>query len=80
MVCGDRTFVTGFYPDEKQLETLCLDRSSGRILWLRPVAAESFEAVYEISNPAAPSPVTGGKAVFAYFGSYGLVAYDCDTR
>ena len=80
VIWGDRIFLTGYHPAEKRLETLCLDRASGRILWRRPVPAESIEPFHEISNPAAPSPVTDGKAVFVYFGSYGLVAYDLDGR
>jgi outer membrane protein assembly factor BamB len=80
VIWGNRIFLTGFHPQEKRLETLGLDRASGRILWRHPVPAESIEPVQEISNPAAPSPVTDGKSVFAYFGSYGLVAYDFDGR
>jgi len=79
VIWGNRIFLTGFHPEEKRLETLGLDRASGRILWRHPVPAEIIEPVQEVSNPAAPS-VTDGKAVFAYFGSYGLVAYDFDGR
>ena len=75
-IWGARIFLTGFHPEEKKLETLCLDRASGRILWRHSVPTESIEPVYEVNNPAAPTPVTDGKAVFVYFGSYGLVAYD----
>lgn len=80
VIWGDRIFLTGYRPDEKRLETLALDRASGRILWQRAVPTTSIEPVYEINNPAAPTPVTDGKAVFVYFGSYGLVAYDLDGR
>jgi outer membrane protein assembly factor BamB len=79
-IWGERIFVTGFHPEEKRLETLCLDRTGGRILWRRAVPTERIEPVYEISNPAAPTPVTDGKGVFVYFGSYGLVAYDFEGR
>jgi outer membrane protein assembly factor BamB len=80
VVWGDRIFVTGFVESEKQLETLCLDRASGRILWRRAVSTDSIEKVHAINNPAAPTPVTDGETVFAYFGSYGLVAYDVNGR
>jgi outer membrane protein assembly factor BamB len=80
VIWGERIFLTGFVPEEKRLETLCLDRGSGRILWRRPAPAESIEPVHQISSPAASSPATDGKAVFAYFGSYGLVAYDFEGR
>ena len=80
VVWGDRIFLTGFVESGKRLETLCLDRSSGRILWRRAKLATSLEKFYEVNNPAAPTPVTDGKSVFAYFGSYGLVAYAFDGR
>jgi outer membrane protein assembly factor BamB len=80
VVWGERIFLTGFHPEERRLETLCLDRASGGILWRRAVPAETIEPVHEISSPAAPTPVTDGKAVFVYFGSYGLVAYDFEGR
>jgi outer membrane protein assembly factor BamB len=80
VVWGDRIFVTGFLETEKRLETLCLDRSSGRILWRQAVSTESIEKVHEINNPAATTPVTDGETVFVYFGSYGLVAYDFEGR
>lgn len=78
VVWGDRIFVTGFVEPDKRLETLCLDRSSGRILWRKAKLVTSLEKFYEVNNPAASTPVTDGKSVFAYFGSYGLVAYDFD--
>jgi outer membrane protein assembly factor BamB len=80
IIWGDRLFLTGFDPEEKRLETLCLDRATGRVLWRRAVPTKDIEPVYEISSPAASTPVTDGKAVFVYFGSYGLVAYDFEGR
>ena len=77
---GERIFLTGFHPEEKRLETLCLDRANGRILWRRSVPTGSIEPVHKISSPAVSTPVTDGKAVFVYFGSYGLVAYDLEGR
>ncbi len=79
-IWGERIFLTGYHPEERRLETLCLDRVTGRILWRRPVPTESIEPVYPTSNPAASTPVTDGKSVFVYFGSYGLVAYDFEGR
>jgi outer membrane protein assembly factor BamB len=80
VVWGGRIFLTGFHPEEKRLETLCLDRANGHILWRRSVPTGSIEPVHKISSPAVSTPVTDGKAVFVYFGSYGLVAYDLEGR
>ena len=75
-VWDDRIFLTGFDKASKKLETLCLDRSSGQILWRRTAPAEKIEKVHERSSPAAPRPVTDGQRVYVYFGSYGLLCYD----
>ncbi|HBB91193.1 MAG: hypothetical protein A2X22_14065 [Bacteroidetes bacterium GWF2_49_14] len=73
-VWGDRIFLTGRTGDS--LETICIDRKNGKILWRRPVVPEKFERVYQTSQPAAPTPATDGKHVISYFGSYGLICYD----
>ena len=74
IISGDRIFLTGFA--EGKLETLCLERGSGRILWRQPAPADKIEPTHRISNPAASTPATDGERVFAYFGSFGLLAYD----
>jgi len=60
-----------------QLVLLCLDRKTGKVLWQKvayegPVADERHKA----GSYAAPTPVTDGKAVYAYFGAEGFYAYD----
>ncbi len=80
VVWGERIFLTSYDAGAKRLETLCLDRANGRILWRRPVPVETIEPVHAINSPAASTPVTDGRSVFVYFGSYGLVAYDFEGR
>src|SRR5262249_42487470 len=75
-VWGDRIFLTGFDKKTKKLETLCLDREKGRILWRRTVPAKELEKVHTSNSPAASTPATDGKRVYVYFGSYGLLCYD----
>jgi outer membrane protein assembly factor BamB len=73
-----RAFVTGCAGSE--LVTVCLDRADGRILWERALAVETLETTQEQNSPASPSPTTDGERVIAYFGSFGLVAYDLAGR
>ncbi len=73
-VWDDRVFLTGF--SDGKLETLCIDRQAGRVLWRRTAPAEEIEKVHQISNPAAPTPATDGQAIYVYFGSFGLLCYD----
>jgi outer membrane protein assembly factor BamB len=61
-----------------ELLVVSLDRASGRVLWERPVGAPDIEEIHPTNSPASPTPVTDGTHVYAYFGSFGLVAFDFD--
>ncbi len=72
----ERIFLTAFDRERKKLETLCLDRQTGKVVWRCAAPTEKIEHVHSISNPAASTPATDGRTVYVYFGSYGLIAYD----
>lgn len=90
----DYVFVTSYsgYAVEKyppgdisklQRHLSCLDRSSGKILWTKTVAAVQPESAYKGNGLpehgyATNTPVTDGKSVFAFFGKSGVYAYDLD--
>jgi outer membrane protein assembly factor BamB len=63
-----------------QLFVLCLDRTSGRVVWEREVAAPAIEEVHDTNSPATPTPVTDGSLVYVYFGSRGLFAFDFNGK
>ncbi len=75
---GDRLFLTAFAGE--QLLTLCLDRHDGRLLWERGVTPGALERGSRNSNPAASTPVTDGQRLYAYFGSFGAIAFDLEGR
>jgi outer membrane protein assembly factor BamB len=75
-IWGDRIFLTGRDPKGKKLETLCLDRRTGRTLWRKTAPADKLEKVHHTSSTAASTPATDGERVYVYFGSYGLLCYD----
>ena len=75
-IWGDRLFLTSF--DRIKLETLCLRRSTGDILWRQAAPPTEFEHTHRLGNPATPTPCTDGVQVFVSFGSFGLLAYDMD--
>jgi len=77
-IWGDRVFLTCFDKEHKKLETVCLDRSSGQVLWRRDTPTDQFERVHEVSSPANSTPATDGQRVYVYFTSYGLLCYDFD--
>ena len=78
VIWDDRIFVTGL--EHGRLETLCLDRGDGRVLWRRVAPAERIEKTHATNSPASPTPTTDGHRVAVYFGSYGLLAYDLEGK
>lgn len=77
-VWDDHIYVTGGDPKTQRLETLCLERKSGKILWRREAPVKSLEPVHQLNSLASSTPATDGKRVYVYFGSYGLLCYDRD--
>jgi outer membrane protein assembly factor BamB len=76
-VWGDRIFLTVYDPSAKKLETWCMDRGNGKILWRRPGPEMEIEkGIHSFSSAASSTPASDGERVYAYFGSYGAVAYD----
>ena len=75
-IWGDRIFLTAFDRQTQKLETLALDRTSGKILWRQIAPAEKIERVYNVNSPASSTPASDGERVVVYFGSYGLLCYD----
>ena len=75
-VWGDRVFLTSFDSGEKKLELLCLSAKSGAILWRHAAPATQIEETHVVSNPATASPAVDRERVYAYFSSYGVMAFD----
>ena len=78
VVWGDHIFLTAL--ENKQLFTLAYDARTGRELWRRVAPPEKIEKCHGFSSPAASTPCTDGERVYAYFGSFGLIAYDFDGK
>ena len=72
---GDRILLTAF--EAGQFITLSLDRTSGRILWRSALERPREEALDSRNHSAAPSvAIDPAGNVYAFFGEFGLVAYD----
>ena len=78
IVTERRIFITAKSDD--QLITLAYEAATGRELWRRAAPAEMIEKTHEFSSPAAATPCTDGEQVFAYFNSFGALAYDLDGK
>jgi outer membrane protein assembly factor BamB len=79
-VWGDRIFLTAVDASSKKLETIALDRATGRIAWRQSVAVEQLERVHVVGNAATATPAIDGERVYVYFGSYGVIAYDLNGQ
>ena len=74
MLGRETIFVTGF--EGAKLLTLCLESQTGKLLWRREVPRKRNDRFIKPNNPAAPSPVTDGENVYAFFQDFGLISYD----
>jgi outer membrane protein assembly factor BamB len=60
-----------------QFVVLCLDRETGKTLWQKVVREQvPHEGHHQSHGWASGSPVTDGRMLYAYFGSFGLYAMD----
>ena len=73
-IWAEKIFLTGF--DNGKLETVCLSRLDGRVLWRRQIEPGKIERSAQLSHPATATPTTDGTRVCVYFGAFGLVSYD----
>jgi outer membrane protein assembly factor BamB len=75
---GSRVFLTGV--EDRRLMTLAVDAKSGDILWKRLAPSAPLEPVHRANSHASSTPCADDGAVYAYFGSYGLLCYDHQGR
>jgi outer membrane protein assembly factor BamB len=82
IVWGNRVFLTGY--DQRSRQVLCYSADDGSLVWSRAVRTQAALATdlepYEATGFAAPTPVTDGKYVFAFFGTNELAAFDFSGR
>jgi outer membrane protein assembly factor BamB len=74
-IVGGNIFLTAVR-DKEHLETLCLERGSGKILWRAEAPHKTLEQIHGIGSYAQPSPAADGAVVVSMFGSSGLYCYD----
>ncbi|HXW08059.1 MAG TPA: PQQ-binding-like beta-propeller repeat protein [Vicinamibacterales bacterium] len=78
VIGGDRVFLTA--SEGEMLIVMALDRKNGRLHWRREIRRVHKTPVYKTNDPAAPSPVTDGTNVYAFFADLGLVSFDRDGK
>jgi hypothetical protein len=81
VVVGERVYLTAAEETADgvlELLTLALERGTGAVLWRAALSSEAREELHEINGHATPTPAADARGVHAYFGAFGLVAYDPD--
>lgn len=90
VTAGDKVFVTCYSGADGngtaalQRHLVCVDRTSGKVLWQKDVKARQPEDPYRgfltEHGYASNTPVTDGKHVYVFFGKTGAYAYDMDGK
>ena len=66
---------------QEERRVICLDLSSGEVLWERVVHRGPADTPIHLKNSfASETPVTDGERVYAYFGNVGLYGFDLGGR
>lgn len=79
VIAGGRIYVSacsGYR--EKRLHVLCFEEATGNKLWERQFTATGNTGCHPMTNMAAPTPVTDGRAVYALFATGDLAAISKD--
>jgi outer membrane protein assembly factor BamB len=74
VIWNDRVFVSSTDKTAQKLLALCVNRTTGKVLWNQAVA-DGFRRDRQ-SNFASPSPATDGQRVIFFFATGDLVAFD----
>ena len=74
-IVGSRIFLTAVR-DKQQLETICLERTTGKLLWRVTAPHKTLEQIHGIGSYAQSSPAADDRRVVVLFGSSGLYCYD----
>ncbi|NQU52491.1 MAG: PQQ-binding-like beta-propeller repeat protein [Bacteroidetes bacterium] len=77
-IWGDNIFLTGFIKENKELQTICINRNTGKVKWRQSINPEKIEKYHVTSNAANATAATDGERVVFYFGSSGLHCYNFD--
>lgn len=81
IIWGNRVYLTTCIENELSRRLLCLDKSTGQVLWTKEILKAPLEKKHNLNSYATPTPATDGQRV--YITTFGqpkpwLVCYDMD--
>ncbi|HWE95973.1 MAG TPA: PQQ-binding-like beta-propeller repeat protein [Tepidisphaeraceae bacterium] len=80
IVWGDSVFVTCASKQGAVRSVICFDRATGTQRWSADTQFKGVEPTHADNPYCASSPIADGKAVYAWLGSAGVVAYDLSGK
>lgn len=81
VIAGDKIFLTSAEDAGKQRLVICLDRTTGEILWSDVAWTGDPEPSHQMNGWASATCVTDGERVYAFFGrGGGLFCYSVEGR
>ena len=76
VIWEDKIYLTGFIEEKSELQTICIDKNNGEILWSDSVFPKKFETHHAFGNPASATITVDESGIYSYFASIGLRCYD----
>jgi hypothetical protein len=67
IVWEDRVLVVTCLENKSERTLLCLDRTTGKILWQKPVLSAPLEKKHSLNSFASGTPATDGKRIYVSF-------------
>lgn len=67
IVWDDKVLTVLALPETQERSLVCLDRKTGKILWLRAVIKSRWEAKHSLNSHASSTPATDGELVYVSF-------------
>ena len=80
IIWGNRIFLTSAMDAGRERIVLCVDRTSGKLLWQQSAWKGDPEPSHVMNGWASASCVTDGQLVVAFFGRGGIHAYTVDGK
>jgi outer membrane protein assembly factor BamB len=80
ILSAGKIFLTTYRAKSHELAVLALDEKDGHTLWRQGVVVPQVEQTHALGSPATATAACDGRRVFAFFGSYGLLAFDLNGK
>jgi outer membrane protein assembly factor BamB len=76
ILTAKQVVVTG--SEGQKLITLCLDRSTGKVLWRQEILRDRIQKIFKGNDTATPTPASDGTNFYVFFPDFGLLSYGPD--